>query len=330
MQTESTYSLELDRVKDALSILDSEVEALKNYLKSQQQLNKANFLVYIFFVSIATLFILANHNLLTFETGLMLGAAICTPLFLITTFYLFRGIGAFRQLRQEQRELALEPIGWFVDWKEYKVRLVLQIPVALGLIIFVISIFLRKFNLWIFDAGIVAYIIGLLVSSSLLAKRGSLLFETKLEEAERLRSSLLNRQTLSQRFGAEQSVSIPEEEYKQIARIERALIVRERRQAIKKSSKKPDNSVWAVQASASAMTKKSTLDDSARLMIQTRIDELTTNQQPADAHKDAEGFWRLPVPQTSLEISYTLLEDRKCIVIHALLEREPEPSGLTR
>lgn len=326
----STYSLDAKKVQDAVGILDSELESLNSCIRIQRNAN-SGWRIAIWYAAIfaaAIIVMLMNHGWVSSYVAWLCIAAsllICSLVTLPSTVRTFR---AFFQLRRSQRDLGLDRFKWFVGWREAGARMLRIAPFYLG--IFLIS-FQYDAGSWIGDARILAGAVCMGISLHLLTSRALRPFETRVKETEILRSALLRRQSLSTFSGENATISLPGVEYKEIARIERALISLDRRRAVKQISTNREASIWAVQRSTRAMAKISALESAVQLRVQTRVDELSMNPEPGDAVKDTGGVWCVPVPQTAWAIAYTLAGNPQRIMIHDLLERaESKPSNEVR
>jgi hypothetical protein len=184
-----------------------------------------------------------------------------------------------------------------------------------------ILLFISPGRSWLIEIIAACFIFACLVIFSQLRPRTLRPVEELLVTNDLLRSRLLGMQKNLEESREAKTVSIPEAEYKQIARIEQALISLDRKRTIEQRRKEPNKSMYAVQQSRTILKKKSALEPSIRLRIQTRIDELTTDPQPLDASLGSDSTWRLSVPGTSWQISYTLVGDPQFIMINDLLKK---------
>jgi hypothetical protein len=329
MQTSLVYNIDSEKLNDALAILDKELEVFNSLVQIDQKFApRIRFAIFAFFLGLAMILMLRAHHLISFMIGWVLAAGFFLGYLLVLTIVLFKEFPAYKLLRRTQRNLGLAPekLIRFVGWKEAKARL---LPVILKLLldiiaaaIIVASYLTENFNPWIFDFGILLLALTESIFFDFVTRRNLLLMQHRLESAKQLESTLLSQQKSQPETQGQLTISIPESEYKDIARIERALVNLDRQRAIKRTAKKGRTTALAVQQSASVLKAKSELEPSVRIRVQTRIDELSTNPAPTDSRHTPNGDWRLPVAETFWEISYAVAEDPPRILVQDLL-----PSG---
>ena len=313
----------MKRLEDAESILDAELEALESCAKISREVNSGWHIIsgYIFWVGILVIGMLLNHAWISWDMATISFWAWFVVYFLSALPAVTRSVRTFLYLRRLQRNLGLHRIGWFVGWKEFGIRLSRMLPGYLGMTACGVSIFYRDSHAWIVDVGLVSLTLGFVVTMRLISNRSLVPIQKAMEQNERLRLTLVSGQESYSGLASDQLISIPEIEYKQIAGIERALVFIDRQQTIEESLKTSNTSVWAVRQSANTMKKKLVLEPPVLLRVQTRIYDLSTTPRPMDARRDANGIWRVPVPETSYEILYTVAEDSHCIMVQDLFEK---------
>lgn len=173
-------------------------------------------------------------------------------------------------------------------------------------------------NPWIVDFGFILFALSFMLFLTLIVHRSLMIFENRLRDSERLRASLIDQRNTVREAGV--TISIPEAEYKEIARIERALVNLERQRAIKASANKRQVRLLPVQQTAAVIEQKASLDPPIRIKVQTCIDELSTNPHPENAEAKPDGKWQLEVPETRLQISYSFAEHPQRILVQELSE----------
>ena len=174
-------------------------------------------------------------------------------------------------------------------------------------------------NPWIVDFGFTLFALSFMLFPTFIVRRNLMLFENRLRDSEQLRASLINQRNTVSEAGV--TMSIPEAEYKEIARIERALVNVERQRAIKASANKRQVQLLPVQQSAAVIEQKASLEPPIRIKVQTCIDELSANPQPENAQAGPDGKWQLVVPETRLQISYAFAEHPQRILVQELSEK---------
>jgi len=319
-----TYSLDTKKLEDAVGILDSELSALNSCIRVQIDANASwpvNIGQYVFLFTVAVIAILSNHRWVPLDVVVPSIAALFLVWFLVASPSTLRVFRAFIQLRRVQRDLGLDRVKWFVGWKEGGARMLRMAPFYLGILLVVSAFSKIQTGSWIRDAALIAGALCMGMSLRLVSSRALVPFERRVQETTILRSALLSKMTQATLSAENRTISLPEVEYKQIARIERALISLDRKQVVKQISTNRETSVCAVQQSVSVMRKTSALESTDRLRVQTRIDELSADPEPPDALRDSDGVSWVPVPQTSWAITYTLVGSPPRIVIHDLKSR---------
>ncbi len=128
----------------------------------------------------------------------------------------------------------------------------------------------------------------------------------RLAVVDRLRSGL-SAAVSDAGAGEAKSIAVSAKDYELIAGIERAQIIAERYQNIRRSQGSTKGSGFAVQMGIAAQQAKSELPGRERVLIDEQILRLMEDPQPTGVIIDAEGaLRRLPVPGTSAEIVFDL------------------------
>lgn len=251
MDAKSTYTLDAEKLADAIAIIDGETNELKRIAQIRDKsLTRINAIIYIFTAGAAALFILPIHELIIPETAVFYGLIFFAAYMLVAIIFSYESLRAFYRLRRVQRGLGLQPEKYFVTWQEFKSRIPLMIPFVAGLLIAGGSLAAwayyysnyRIYNPWFLDLAVLSYLLGLLISINLVESKSAEKLKERLLAGERLRASLLSRQKASTDSGQGLTISMPEAEYKEIARIEKALIDLRRQRAIRQSHGKAETS----------------------------------------------------------------------------------------
>ncbi len=117
------------------------------------------------------------------------------------------------------------------------------------------------------------------------------------------------------------AMSIPEKDFERIASVEKSQIARQTLEAImayKQELKKPPElrtQTYFVRKSSEVLKKIKKLSITQRLLIETQIEELMIEPRPRDSKKIQPGVWRKRIPESSLEILYTIEDDDRNINI---------------
>jgi hypothetical protein len=323
MQPDSSYHLDSNKLNDVIAIVEGETAVLRSLVQIQQQIvPRLKAVAYSFFLSLIVFEMLSIHEWFSYEVF-----RIVLPAFLVTYVPVCAIVGwkelrATRRLRQTQRSLGLTPDKFirFVGWSESWQRFVRGSPMV---VLFVAGFFIADFgvkqrNPWVVDLGFILFALSLMFFVTFMVRRSLMLFENRLRESERLKASLINQRDTVREAGV--TISIPEAEYKEIARIERALVNVERQRAIKASANKKQVQLLPVQQSAAVIEQKASLEPPIRIKVQTCIDELSANPQPENAQAGPDGKWQLEVPETRLHISYAFAEHPRRILVKELSE----------
>jgi hypothetical protein len=279
-------------------------------------------MVWSFFLGLIVIEMLGIHEWLSFESSLIVLATFVVAYVAGCLTTGWTEISATQHLRVTQRSLGLTPDKFFrfVGWSETWQRLARAFPMA---VLFVGGFFIANFgadlrNVWIVDFGFTLLALGLIWFLHLIIRRALMLSENRLMDSEQLRASLITQRDRAREAGG--TISFPEAEYKEIARIERALVNLERQRAIKANASKRQVQLLPVQQSAAVIGQKASLEPPIRIKVQTCIDELSTNPHPANAEAGPDGKWQLAVPETRLQISYAFGEHPQRILIEELSE----------
>jgi hypothetical protein len=321
MENASSYELDSAKLTDALAIVNHELDVLKSLLRTREHSEpRIRISIYLLFVAFLSISILGTHRWLSTRTFLLAFATFFVAYGLVSFFGGWKALREQRRLRQTQRALGLRPDSWvgFVGWKEAGLRYARGAPMILlylgGSAIAIVG-WWRK-NLWMTDAGAALVALGSAMFSVFIFGRDLQLFRKRVEDTEQLLDSLLSQQVSLDKGPA---ISIPEAQYKEIARIERALVNLDRQKAISQRAKSLSPLARAVQQSTTVIAKKATMEPFVRARVQTKIDELSTNPRPAGSRQEPDGHIRLPVAGTLWEISYLLVENQQRTLIQDLL-----------
>lgn len=325
MTTTYTYALDAKKVEVAIGALDQELNSLNSYRQASRELTdgwRAS-MFYYFIGAAAGIVLLINHGWLSGGLGALFVYGCLLVMLLLTSPALIRSVRNFRKLRRAQRDLGVDPVHWFVGWKEIKARLpwLLLFYLGLGLGFAAIA---RDVGAWLRDALGLLAALCIFLFQRIMLKRQLVPIETRIREANALREALVRGET-SPDSTAASTISISDVDYKEIARIERALIERDRKQTVKDSLQSRAASVWPVRQSRSVTAKLLALEPAVQLRVQARIDELTMHPEPSDATKDTDDNHFVQVLQTDWTISYRLVRTPRCIMIRDLLERTESP-----
>ncbi len=323
MQSDSSYHLDSDKLDDVVEIVEGELEVLRSLVRSQQKAApRLEMIVWSFFVGLILILMLGVHEWVSYETWRIL-----LPVYLVVYVAACLMIGwkemsATVNLRVTQRSLGLTPDKFirFVGWNELWQRLVRGFPMA---VLFIGGFFLANWaverrNAWIVDFGFTLVAISFIGFLHLVLRRTLMLSENRLKDAEQLRLSLISQRDTARETGV--TISFSEVVYKEIARIERALVNLERQRAIKANANKRRTQLLPVQQSVAVVGQKASLEPPIRIKVQTCIDELSTDPRPANAQAGPDGKWRLEVPETRFQISYAFAEHPQRILIEELSE----------
>ena len=111
--------------------------------------------------------------------------------------------------------------------------------------------------------------------------------------------------------------TIPPYAWQDIARIERAQIIRDRQSSLKIAAKQGRNPDYTVMQSRAVLHAKAQLDPSTNLKVEERIFALLGNPSPHDVLRNPDtGLRIVQIPDTPLEIGYQVDEEAQCIQIH--------------
>ena len=326
MTTTYTYALDPKKVEVAIGILDQELNVLNSYKQASRELTVGwrVSISYYFIGAAAVILLLINHGWLLWELGALFVYGFLFVMFLLTLPALIRSVRNFRKLRHAQRDLGVDPVRWLIGWKEAKARLpwLLLFYFGLGLVSAAIAL---DVGAWLRDALWVLAALCFLLFQRMMHKRQLIPVETRIREANALREVLVSGETSPKPTGGVSTISLSDVDYKVIARIERVLIERDRKQTVKDSLQRQAGSVWPVRRSASVTAKLLALETAVQLRIQARIDELTMHPEPSDATKDTDDNHFVQVSQTDWAISYRLVRNPRWIMIRDLLEITQSP-----
>lgn len=329
METKTTYTLDAEKLSDAIAILDSETNELRQVVQLRHKsLPLIKVTIYIFIAGAAALWLLTLHQWIFPEAAMLYGLIFFAAYMLTALLLSYPSMRAFYRLRRVQRSLGLEPEKHLASWQEARARIRLMIPSLVGFLALNGSaayfFIWEEFNPWIFDVGILSHLLGLVISANLIESRSSRMLQERLQVAEQLRASLLSRQKSSSGSGKGLTISVPEAEYKEIARIERALVNLERARLIKQISKNKTIALGVNEPRQGGMNYVRTvsLEAEARSAsfppeLQLRLAEITEmlTRNPRDfenrTKKSSVGkdFYVYQHPNPPLEVTYQLVED---------------------
>ena len=138
----------------------------------------------------------------------------------------------------------------------------------------------------------------------------------RIDNNEQLRKRLIIQRESLAESGERGTVSIPEADYKWIARFERAIVSHDRQQVLQKKGP----ALRAIELSPTSFKVRSSMEAAARLEVQNQIEHLSRDPRPVNARADAGGKCCLQVPESSWEISYSLVGDPQRVRIHDIRE----------
>ena len=247
-------------------------------------------------------------------------------LFFLTLIILPLNVLLLRKLRHQirlVRKLGLSQFfkaAWRAERRKQRFRNILVLLiVSLGLFFILIGFVSVVFITYIMglEAWLVVSIILLfyiIIFLALIFFHLIRRYKQRLEVVARLQSSLAGYKDAAEQAEGKR-IDIPSEEYEQIARIERSQILFER-ENILASFKEADVSYYSVQKSRSLREALDQLDPATRLAVEDQIDELAIEPQLADVTSDpATNTCRLRVPETRVEISFTVDDDNRRVRI---------------
>jgi len=332
MQPDSSYRLDSKKLNDVIAVVAGETEVLRSLVRIQQRsVPRLNLAVYSFFLGLFALELLGSHELLSYDILKFLLPAFVVVYVSACTIIGWKEIPATRQLRQTQRSLGLIPDKFirFVGWSESWHRLVRALPMA---VLFIAGIAIANFgagrkNPWMLDVGFLLFATSFVLFLPFIVRRSLMLSENRVKNSDRLLVSLESQRKRVKESGG--AISIPEAEYKEIGRIERALVNLERQRAIKTAGQKRQVQLVPVQQSAAVIEQKASLEPPVRIKVQTCIDELSANPHPENAEATPDGKWQLSVPETRLQILYAFADHPRRILVGELSEDLLEQKPLT-
>ncbi len=158
--------------------------------------------------------------------------------------------------------------------------------------------------------GAIFFVLGLSFLTIYYVRRN----RQKLEIVARLQETLTRRSVSSTKMG--ENIEIPREDYQLIATIERAQISRDRVRSIAEALDGPATVTYSVRKSDAFRDAVARLDQATRLAVENQIDDLTGHVPSATTGPRESA--RLPVPDTTLEISYAIDDTRQQIRIIGL------------
>lgn len=134
------------------------------------------------------------------------------------------------------------------------------------------------------------------------------------DEMKNLEKVLFQSRLQAQKDGAE-VIEIAAADVGRLAEIEQIYIARDRAQAID-SFQKEDTADYNVLKSIESSKAIADLNLETRLRVEEGIQQLTEDPHPQEAGKDQSGnYWRLPVPDTAVQILYTVDESQRQVKI---------------
>jgi hypothetical protein len=141
--------------------------------------------------------------------------------------------------------------------------------------------------------------------------------EERLGVVARLQSTL-EQYSSSAETGEVAQVNISEQDYRQIAQIERAQITRDRATSIL-NFEEHDDTVYFAQKSRTVRHAQAQLDPKTRARVQDQIDALSTEPHPPAATVDSEsGKCMVRVPESPFEIGFTVDDKARQITVISL------------
>jgi hypothetical protein len=268
--------------------------------------------------------VIGAHRLVSFPVLVVVGVIVYIAYLIVCVVVSWKEIRKFRGLRQKQKALGLSPDKYisFVGREEFKFRIVRILPASIltlmGMAMMMIAIVYE--NPWLSDIGVLV----MAVPSALVARfalgRNILLFENRLKSSQKLLDILIAERDANR--DKETIIQIANEQYKEISRIERAVVSLDRQRAMRENRKRPGQAL-PIQQSRTVLNGKAELAPFVRTRVQTAIEELSHDAHPAASIQQPDGNWLLPVPDTSLGILYTISEKPPRVLIQNLLPTGP-------
>lgn len=142
----------------------------------------------------------------------------------------------------------------------------------------------------------------------------------KLAELANLEDSLQSSQLRAQQVEAP-DIEVPAEDLERVARIEQSQIARERAEAIVsyRQSASSEALEYALLKSRNIITEIGELNLELRLRVEEQIERLSSDPHPKESFKDSsDDYWRLRIPETFLELTYTVDDSQRQIQLMAL------------
>lgn len=257
-------------------------------------------------------------------------------LFFLTLIVLPLNVPLLRKLRHQirlVRSLGLSQFfkaPWKAERRKRRLRNIMVLLVVLfgfsvtvfhfiGVVVFtVFGVFERGFNPLKFLMGLIIILFDIIILLAfiffLLMRR----YKQRLEVVAQLQTSLAGYKDAAEQDEGKR-INIPSEEYEQIAQIERAQILFEREKNILASFEEPDVPYYSVQKSRSVREALHQLDPATRLAVEDQIDELGIEPRLSGVTSDPKtNIHRLRVPETSVEITFTVDHDNRRVKILSL------------
>lgn len=332
--TASHYELDPRRLDDAIRILEAELAVTRPFFAQRRRLVPYSQRG-LFVVSglAALIFVSWNHAWLSDAMApWALGVFVGVPFAVVQAIGLGQ-LPAFRRIRHTQARLGIERARYlqFVGWTELRRRALVFAPLLFCTLMFPLSVVL-DWNPLVQDAWCVAFAVAFASAFSHVERRNEVWQREIMgfDESERLLKVLLEHKAAAADAPAPEPLGLSAADYRQIARIERALVGRERLASVRLNARRTrtGRQEWVVLQSAAVMDQKSRLDPSTRLQVQDWIDELSANPRPAGAVQDADGVWWAPVPGTDRRVAFFVTPDANEVLVRDLLPRaSPANSG---
>lgn len=320
----STYIVDLSRLKHAFGVLQKEKETLSPW--ERRLFASLNFVVYAALIAF-TLLILQHLLIDQSKYGdVFTVLVLASAFFLASALVLFVfNIRVFNTILTQERQVHRLGLSkdlrapWEAERRENRVRNYVTLAVPFLWLGFGILGFQQGWladlsgSDWISPAIVVA-LFGLTLLVMHFSRRG----KERLDVINRLQKSL-PKLTEQGEEEDESPIQIDPDTYKQIEQIERAQFTRDLAEHLAAYQKQPDTDIYTVLKNQAVLESQKDLKDIDRIYVENQIEELMMDPHPPEATEDPETqTQRVPVPGTSIEIRYEVVEAEKRIIIHSL------------
>lgn len=333
------YELDATQLDQALTILRKEQQA--NMPSRWQRISYVLLSVCVygfvasFFFNVIIIFFMRKSWVYVLIPSVVFGGI----LVILTLIILPLNVPLLRKLRHQIRLVRSLGLAQFfkAPWKSERRKRRLRNIMVLFVVLFGLSVTVFQFVgtvvftvFGVFEEGFdrLEFLMGLIIVLSdiiiclafiffLLMRR----YKRRLEVVGQLHSSLAGYKDVADAAEIDEGtrIDIPTEEYEQIAQIERRQILFEREMNILASFEEPDVSYYSVQKSHSLRKALNQLDPATRLVVEHQIDDLTSEPKLPGVTRDPEtNISRLRIPETDLEIAFTVDHDNRRLNILSL------------